>query len=966
VSQTKEQITVIGARENNLKNISIQIPKNKLVVITGVSGSGKSSLAFDTIFAEGQRRYVESLSAYARQFLGQVDKPDVDSIEGLSPAIAIDQKSTHKNPRSTVGTVTEIYDHLRLLFGRIGLQHCPVCEARVQKQSIDQMIKDIYKQATDKRIMLAASLIENKKGDHSKLFDRLRKEGFSRAMVNGEILSLNSDIELKKSHKHNIRLIVDRFVVNADNRSRLADSLQLTLGQGEGRAECHIFGEDKEKKEIEEILIFSDSLACPNGHGSLSKLSPQLFSFNSPQGACPECHGLGYHKTFSPEKLIPNPSLPLIQAIVPWAKSSYQSYYAEILTSVANAYGESPNALWKDLKPDLQQAVLYGTDHQITLTYTSYDGSELLSTESEFKGVIPKLNKKYHESTSDRYKADLENYMEQTTCQACQGHRLKKEALSTTVGGYKISQITDMSITEALSFFEELPARLNEHDQQIVSRLLQEITQRLAFLSEVGLNYLTLSRAFGTLSGGEAQRIRLATQIGSGLSGILYVLDEPSIGLHQRDNDRLLATLQHLKSLGNTVIVVEHDEDTMKAADWVIDIGTEAGRAGGYVIAAGHWKKLSKSPKSLTARYLSGQLLIRNPKQRRPGNSLNLQIKNAHLNNLKNVDLQIPLGKMIAVTGVSGSGKSTLIMELLLPYLESFLKKNKHKPAGIDEVIGLENIDKVIEIDQSPIGRTPHSNPATYTGAFTPIRELFASLNEAKVRAYQPGHFSFNVKGRGRCENCQGQGQLEIEMHFLPSVYIKCPVCQGKRYTQEILEIKFKDHSISDVLDMSVNQALNLFESIPAIYNKLHTLQQVGLGYITLGQSALTLSGGEAQRIKLATELSKRQSGKTLYILDEPTTGLHWHDVNKLLSVLHKLVDCGNTVLVIEHNLDVIKTADWLIDLGPEGGSKGGQVIAEGTPEKVSANSHSITGHYLKEKLNLKEKPSTKLSTKSL
>ncbi|MDJ0625755.1 MAG: excinuclease ABC subunit UvrA [Candidatus Caenarcaniphilales bacterium] len=951
----QEWISVSGAREHNLKSINVEIPKNKLVVITGVSGSGKSSLAFDTIFAEGQRRYIESLSSYARQFLGQVDKPDVDSIEGLSPAIAIDQKSTSTNVRSTVGTITEIYDHLRLLYGRIGHQHCPVCNTPVSKQTIDQIIDQIYEKSNEKRGLILAPIIEQKKGEHSSLLQKLKKDGFLRIRINGEIKSLDEDIKLAKTKKHDIEIVVDRIIVKEENRSRLSDSLSLALSKGGGFAKFAIVDSDK---EVIEELYFSENLACPHGHGSLPPLSPKMFSFNSPEGACPACHGIGHSLEFDQEKLIPNIKAPLIQAIAPWAKSS-TNYYIQLLSSVAKAFDVNPTEQWNKLSKEFQDIILNGSKEPIELSYDSFDGEELLTFNMPFEGVIPRLKRKYMETKNEKVKSDLSTYMTHKMCDVCNGGRLRVESLAVTVGDINIQEITNLSIDKALEFFINLPSKLSTYELEIAERVIQEIKNRLNFLNDVGLNYLTLSRSAGSLSGGESQRIRLATQIGSGLSGVLYVLDEPSIGLHQKDNDRLIETLKKLKALGNTVLVVEHDEDTMSAADWIIDVGPYAGIHGGKVVSSGTVDSISANPDSVTGRYLSGEWEIPLPEERREGNGNSLVIRKAQLNNLKNIDVKIPLGKMVVVTGVSGSGKSSLVMDLLFPYLESKFLKNRIKPNQIETIEGLDNLDKVIEIDQSPIGRTPHSNPATYTGAFTPIRELFASTPEAKMKGYNPGRFSFNVKG-GRCEACSGQGHLEIEMNFLPSVYVKCSVCDGKRYNKDTLEVKYKGYSISDVLEMTVSQAYETFSSIPSISNKLKTLEEVGLGYIKLGQSATTLSGGEAQRIKLASELSRRHTGKTIYILDEPTTGLHWYDVSKLLNVLQQLVDSGNTVLIIEHNLDVIKQADWIIDLGPEGGDKGGQIIASGPPEEVSMNEDSATGMYLKRILDKKLKPNNK------
>lgn len=944
--QTQDWISVIGAREHNLKDINIKIPKNQLVIITGVSGSGKSSLAFDTIFAEGQRRYVESLSAYARQFLGQIDKPDIDSIEGLSPAIAIDQKSTSNNVRSTVGTITEIYDHLRLLYGRIGHQHCPECGAQVNKQTIDQIVEQIYKKADGERGLILAPIAEQKKGEYSGLFQKLKKDGFLRVRINKEILSLDEEIKLSKNKKHNLEIVIDRIIVKSENRSRIADSMSLALKKGNGFAKFAFADSDQE-------IFFSEHLACPNGHGSLPPLSPKLFSFNSPEGACPECHGIGSHLEFDEDKLIKDVNLPLLSCIGPWSKSS-TNYYVQLLTSVAKAHKFSPTTFWNKLSDKHKNIILYGSPEAIKLSYDSFDGNELLTFNMPFEGVINKLKRKYQETQNDKVKSDLEEYMSQHLCKTCEGGRLRKESLAVKVGNLGICELTNLPIDKAYNFVENLPHDLTEQEKHIAERLLQEIKNRLRFLNDVGLNYLTLARSASSLSGGESQRIRLATQIGSGLSGVLYVLDEPSIGLHQRDNERLIKTLKHLKSLGNTLLVVEHDEDTMQAADWLIDVGPLAGKQGGEIIATGSIDSICSSEESITGKYLSGEWRIEIPEQRRKGNGQFLKLYNAELNNLKNLSLDIPLGKFVAITGVSGSGKSSLIMELLFPYLQSHFLRSRQKPKGIETIEGIANLDKVIEIDQSPIGRTPHSNPATYTGTFTPIRELFAATNEAKLRGFNQGRFSFNVKG-GRCEACSGQGHLEIEMNFLPSVYVKCEVCDGKRYNQETLEVKFRGYSISDVLEMTVSQANEVFSSIPAIHNKLKTLEEVGLGYIQLGQSATTLSGGEAQRIKLATELARRQTGKTIYILDEPTTGLHWYDIAKLLSVLQKLVESGNTVLVIEHNLDVIKQADWVVDLGPEGGDGGGQIVAEGRPEDIAKNKKSHTGFYLAKSLSSKK-----------
>ncbi len=940
---TEEWIRVHGAREHNLKSVEVSLPKNSLVVITGVSGSGKSSLAFDTIFSEGQRRYVESLSAYARQFLGQLDKPDVDSIEGLSPAIAIDQKSTHNNPRSTVGTITEIYDHLRLLYGRVGRVHCPKCGVAVSKQSLDQMLAEILEQAEGEKGMILAPITESKKGEHISLIAGLKKEGYMRVRVNGQIFNLEEEeLKLVKNRKHDIDVVIDRVSVKAENRTRLADSLTLALAKGSGVAKFLTIPKEGEE---ERLLFFSQSLACPNGHGSLITPSPRLFSFNSPDGACADCHGLGNHKEFDPDKVVPDPNLPLVQAILPWSKST-TSYYVQLLNSVAKANAVKPGTRWKDLPDAFREIILNGSDEAIELSYDSYDGNDLMSFFMPFEGVLNKLKKKYRESKNDKLKADLEEFMSQRVCATCNGARIRPEAIAVKVGEKNIAELTLSSLERLQQYFGDLKSKLSPYEFAIAERLLQEISDRLCCLNDLGLGYLSLSRTAGSLSGGEAQRIRLATQIGSGLAGVLYVLDEPSIGLHQRDNDKLIGTLHKLKALGNTVLVVEHDEDTIRQADWIVDVGPLAGKLGGNIVGSGSLEHICAIEESLTGQFMSGRRSIAVPSKRRAGSGKSITASGACLNNLQDVRIEIPLAKFVCVTGVSGSGKSSLIMDLLLPQLKAHTLKQKRKPTGLQEVLGLEELDKVIEIDQSPIGRTPHSNPATYTGAFTPIRELFACMPDAKMRGYGPGHFSFNVRG-GRCEACNGQGHLEIEMNFLPSVFVKCEVCQGRRYTKEVLSVEYKGFSIADVLEMTVEQACEVFANIPSIANRINTLAQVGLGYISLGQSATTLSGGEAQRVKLATELSKRQTGRTIYLLDEPTTGLHWYDIEKLLAVLNELVDHGNTVLVIEHNLDVIKQADWVIDMGPEGGEHGGRIVAEGEPEKIAACSESYTGKYL-------------------
>jgi len=938
-------IKVRGAKEHNLKNINVDIPKDKLVVITGVSGSGKSSLAFDTVFAEGQRRYIESLSSYARQFLGQLNKPDVESIEGLSPAISIDQKSTSHNPRSTVATVTEVYDYLRLLFARIGIPHCHVCGEKIKPQSIDQIIDQIFSLKEGTKAHILAPLVQGKKGEYTALFRALLNEGFARIRVDGKTYLLEEDIKLEKTLKHNIELLIDRIVIKKESRSRIADSISLALKRGEGI----VVIEDLNEKEDH---VFSEKLACPFGHGSIQEVSPRAFSFNSPYGACPTCHGLGNNSEFDQNLVIPDQNKSLGQgAILPWAKTN-NPYYKQLLESLAKHYKFKLDMPWKDLPKKIQKNILHGSDEdeEIKFKVDSWDGDEVTTYKSHFEGVLNQLKRRYEETESEKHKEDLETYMTKTPCTVCEGKRLKPEILAVTVGDTSISNLCSYSIKESMDFFINLPTLLTEKEKKIAHQLMIEVKSRLKFLIDVGLDYLTLDRSANTLSGGEAQRIRLATQIGSGLSGVLYVLDEPSIGLHQRDNARLLNTLKRLKDLGNTVLVVEHDEETIRESDYIIDIGPKAGIHGGELIAEGRIEDLIAESKSITGEYLSGKRRIPTPKIRRTGNGKFLEVEGAKLNNLKNLNIKVPLGKLVSITGVSGSGKSSLVNDLLFQYLQHKLLKSIPMPQGIDNVKGIENIDKVIVIDQSPIGRTPRSNPATYIGLFDVIREIFSMTIEAKARGYEPGRFSFNVKG-GRCEACRGEGLNEIEMNFLPSVFVPCDVCKGARYNRETLEVKFKGASISDVLDMTVEQALEFFDSISKAKTKLQTLNDVGLGYIKLGQPATTLSGGEAQRVKLAEQLSKRSTGKTIYLLDEPTTGLHFYDVDHLLQVLNRLVDTGNSVVVIEHNLDVIKQSDWVIDLGPEGGFRGGEIVAEGTPEDVAKCEKSFTGRYLKNTL---------------
>ena len=935
-----DKITIKGAKEHNLKNVSLEIPKNELIVFTGVSGSGKSSLAFDTIFAEGQRRYIESLSTYARQFLGQMDKPDVEYIDGLSPAISIDQKSTSNNPRSTVGTVTEIYDYLRLLYARAGTPYCPNCGEEIKPQTIDEIVNNILKLGEGKKIQILAPVVRGKKGEFQSTFAELQQEGFVRVKVDGEIYNLDEDeIELAKTKKHDISVVVDRIVIKEASRSRLADSVQIALKKADGIVVIDVVGENE--------IIFSEKLSCPKCNISFEELVPRIFSFNAPYGACDRCGGLGADFVVDPDLVVPDKTKSLKDgAIYPWSKTT-TSYYDDMLKSVCDNYGINMNIPFENLTKDEQNIILYGGDDIIKFRVQRFGTHYYETKYHRFVGVVPFLEKRYNEASGDYWREEIEKYMVTTPCPKCGGARLKPFPLAVRIKGKNIYEFTLMSIDEELRFIDDLYLELDEYHLKIAKQILDEIRARLRFLCDVGLSYLDLARRAGTLSGGEAQRIRLATQIGSGLSGVLYVLDEPSIGLHQRDNDRLIKTLIKLRNLGNTLIVVEHDEDTMRNADYIVDIGPKAGVNGGKVVAQGTLQDIINCEESLTGQYLSGKKFIPVPKTVREGNGNFLHVKNAHLNNLKNIDVDIPLGKIVVLTGISGSGKSTLMQDLIYEYAIHKLRGSKPKPQGVDEIEGFENIDKIIDIDQSPIGRTPRSNPATYTDLFTHIRDLFAKTNEAKVRGYKPGRFSFNVKG-GRCEACKGDGVNKIEMNFLSDVYVKCPVCKGQRYNHETLEVKYKGKSIADVLDMSVKEALEFFDSIPSIKNKLQTLYDVGLDYIKLGQSATTLSGGEAQRIKLASELNKRATGKTLYLMDEPSVGLHWADLDKLIKIIQKLADQGNTILIIEHNLDLIKVADYIIDLGPEGGNGGGQIVAQGTPKEVAKNKNSFTGQYLK------------------
>ena len=933
-----KSIEIQGARAHNLKNVDIKIPKDKLIVITGLSGSGKSSLAFDTIYAEGQRRYVESLSSYARQFLGQMDKPDVDSIEGLSPAISIDQKTTSKNPRSTVGTVTEVYDYLRLLYARIGRPVCPTHGIEITSQTVEQMVDQIMAYPEKSRLQVLAPVVSGRKGEHVKLLNDLQKEGYVRVRVNGETYDITEEFNLDKNKKHSIEVVIDRIILKEGVESRLADSLESALPLGEGRVIIDFMGESE--------LLFNENHACPICGFSIDELEPRLFSFNSPFGACPTCDGLGTKLEVDLDLVVPDKNLSLNEhAIEAWKPISSQ-YYPQLLKTVCKHYNIDMDKPFKKLTKREFNKIFYGSgDEKIHFHYVNDFGREH-KNDIKFEGVMNNIKRRYHETSSDFIRETLEEYMAESDCPSCHGYRLKDEALSVLINGKHISALTEFSIVEAKEFFDTL--ELTKKENEIATMILKEINDRLLFLINVGLTYLTLSRASGTLSGGEAQRIRLATQIGSALTGVLYVLDEPSIGLHQRDNDRLIGTLKQMRDLGNTVIVVEHDEDTMLASDWLVDIGPGAGDNGGEIVADGTPKQVMRRKKSLTGQYLTGAQFIPIPTERRKPDGHFIDVKGATENNLKNIDAKFPIGLMTVVTGVSGSGKSTLVNQILYQALAKHLYRGKHRPGAHKSVEGLEDLEKVIDVNQAPIGRTPRSNPATYTGVFDNIRDVFAETNEAKVRGYKKGRFSFNVKG-GRCEACRGDGILKIEMHFLPDVYVPCEVCDGKRYNRETLEIEFKGKNIAEVLDMRIEEALDFFENIPIIRRKLQTIADVGLGYIKLGQPATTLSGGEAQRVKLASELHKRSNGKSVYILDEPTTGLHTDDIKRLLSVLQRIVDNGDTVIIIEHNLDVIKTADYIIDLGPEGGDGGGEILTTGTPEEISNSSNSYTGKYLKE-----------------
>jgi excinuclease ABC subunit A len=962
-------ITIRGAREHNLKNVNLEIPRDKLVVLTGLSGSGKSSLAFDTIYAEGQRRYVESLSAYARQFLEMMQKPDVDQIDGLSPAISIEQKTTSKNPRSTVGTVTEIYDYMRLLWARVGVPYSPTTGLPIESQTVSQMVDRVLALPEGARLYLLAPVVRGRKGEYRKELADYLKKGFQRVKVDGKFYELNDAPALDKKFPHDIDVVVDRIVVRTDIAQRLAESFETALKLADGLAviefaDAPAAGAEKkpEKKTAKihdksgpERLVFSEKFACPVSGFTIPEIEPRLFSFNNPYGACPECGGLGVEQQIDAELVIPDKELTLRKgAIAPWAKSS-SPYYVQTLQALGKFYKFTLDSKWKDLPKKTQNAILYGSgDDEIKFSYE--DGVRSYDTKKSFEGVVTNIERRFRETESEWAREELAKYFSDIPCKGCQGYRLKPEALCVKIGGKHIAEISELSVRKAGEWFESVPAVLNTQQNEIAVRVLKEIRERLTFLLDVGLNYLTLSRSSGTLSGGESQRIRLASQIGSGLTGVLYVLDEPSIGLHQRDNARLLDTLKHLRDLGNTVIVVEHDEDAIRLADYVVDVGPGAGIHGGHIVAKGTPDEIMNSPKSLTGKYLTGELSVEIPERKPPNHRRTIKVINARGNNLKNVSAEIPLGLFTCVTGVSGGGKSTLLIDTLYKAIARKLNNASEGPALHDRIEGLEHIDKIIEIDQSPIGRTPRSNPATYTGAFTPIREWFAGLPEAKARGYEPGRFSFNVKG-GRCEACQGDGVIKIEMHFLPDVYVTCDTCKGKRYNRETLEILFKGKSIADVLDMTVEEAAEFFKAVPRVRETFKTLHRVGLDYIHVGQQATTLSGGEAQRVKLAKELSKRATGRTLYILDEPTTGLHFHDVAKLLEVLHELVNQGNSVVVIEHNLEVIKTADWVIDLGPEGGDGGGEIVAWGPPEDIAKAPRSYTGKFLAPVLAKSNKP---------
>ncbi|MDD3520313.1 MAG: excinuclease ABC subunit UvrA [Actinomycetota bacterium] len=940
----KSEIIIKGAREHNLKNISLHIPRDKFIVFTGVSGSGKSSLAFDTIYAEGQRRYVESLSSYARQFLGQMEKPDVDLIEGLSPAVSISQKGVSKNPRSTVGTITEIYDYLRVLYARIGKPYCPVCGKPISKQTIDQIVNQVLEMPQDTRFMVLSPIIRGRKGEYHKTFENIKKSGFLRVRIDGTITELNdiSLIKLEKNIKHNIEIVIDRLKINPDIRQRLTEDIEIALRESEGIVYI-------ENADNGDISIYSENFSCIDCQISFEELTPRMFSFNSPYGACPDCGGLGFRKEVDPYLIVEYPERSINDGAIPFINMGYSNYYSQLFRGLAENYGFSLDKPFNDLSEKAKSIILDGTGgERIEIRYRNSSGM-INNYFLKFEGLVNNLKRRYMETESENAREKIEEIMRARPCPSCNGKRLKPESLSILINDKSIADFCSMTVIDAIDWLKDL--KLSEHDQMISLRLTKEIIERLKFLKDVGLGYLTIDRPSGTLSGGESQRIRLATQIGSGLVGVLYILDEPSIGLHQRDNSKLIKALERLKELGNTIIVIEHDEETIRNADYIVDIGPKAGVHGGEIVFSGTFDKLLECKKSLTGKYLSGEKSIPLPDGRRNGNSKSLTLYGASEHNLKNIDVTFPLGKFIVVTGVSGSGKSTLINETLYPVLSNILMNTNYRQGRYNRIDGTEYLDKVIVIDQSPIGRTPRSNPATYTGVFTYIREMFSMTEDAKLRGYKPGRFSFNIRG-GRCEACQGDGEIKIEMHFLPDVYVMCEVCKGKRYNRETLEVKYKDKTIYDVLDMTVEEAIKFFENIPRISRKLKLINDVGLGYIKLGQSSTTLSGGEAQRVKLSTELARKSTGNTLYLLDEPTTGLHFDDISKLLKILNKLVDAGNTVIVIEHNLEVIKTADFIIDLGPEGGDLGGNIVAEGSPEKISKMKGSYTGNYLKQYLS--------------
>jgi excinuclease ABC subunit A len=960
---TQDKIVIRGAREHNLKNIDVEIPRNQLVVLTGLSGSGKSSLAFDTIFAEGQRRYVESLSAYARQFLGQMEKPDVDQIEGLSPAVSIDQKGVSQNPRSTVGTVTEIYDYMRLLYARVGIPHCPVCGEQVVAQSAQQIVDEVKHLPHRTRIQVLAPVVKNRKGTHEKLLEDVRKAGFARVRVDGEVRELDDDIQMDRYVIHNIEIVVDRLIIREfedpeseeaqSAETRLTEAIETALEHGEGAVIIENLSEDPARD-----ILYSEHFACPNGHGSLPELEPRLFSFNTPKGACPDCQGLGFRLELDPSMVVPNPDLSILKGCIDANGWNLEdgSWNRAILNSISETFDVPLDAPWRSLSKKQQDIILYGTGKKkVKITYQNRYGNQRVY-ETQFEGVVNNLMRRYQETSSDYVRDKIEGYMAQVPCKTCSGKRLRPEALAVTVANRDITSLTGLPVVDLNEWVQGLEADdiFTEREREISYQILKEIRARVRFLNDVGLGYLTLSRSSGSLSGGEAQRIRLATQIGSRLTGVLYVLDEPSIGLHQRDNERLIHTLEDLRDLGNTVLVVEHDEDTMRSADHLIDLGPGAGESGGRIVAQGTPQEVQEVVGSPTGDYLSGRFSIALPETRREGNGQFITVKGARENNLKDVDVDIPLGKLVCITGVSGSGKSTLLVDIIHKRMAQVINGSRERPGAHDEIVGIDQVDKIINIDQSPIGRTPRSNPGTYTKMFDAIRNLFAELPESKIRGYQPGRFSFNVKG-GRCENCEGQGQLKIEMQFLPDIYVTCDICNGARYNRETLQVKYKGKSIAEVLDMTVDEGLPFFENIPKIFNKLETLKAVGLGYIRIGQPATTLSGGEAQRIKLSRELSKRATGQTFYILDEPSTGLHAVDVAKLINVLQQLADTGNTIVVIEHNLDIIKIADHIIDLGPEGGAGGGEIIATGTPEEIATVEGSHTGRFLAPYLQIAE-----------